>query len=85
MKPSQYTDAECLEAVVGLEQYVGREACLMLCEMAITCGSTEEAMRYLPPLGKWSAEQQAGASGILSKAIEGYRRKNRCVPGHSLN
>lgn len=84
-KYAEYTDAECVEAVVALDEFIGKDACAMLCGMAIGCGSTQEAMAYVPPLDKFNTDQQDCVKEVLSKAIEGYRRANKCIPGHSLN
>lgn len=82
-----YTDSECIEAVAALEEFLGRENCIGLCHMAIGCGSTQEAMKYVPNLDKFNfnKEQQECVKELLSKAIEGYRRANKVIPGHSLN
>lgn len=84
---TNYTDSECIEAVANLEEFLGRENCIGLCHMAIACGSTQEAMHYAPNLDKFNfnAEQQACINELLSKAIEGYRRANKTITGHSLN
>ena len=69
-KTEAWTDEECGIASVQLEEIIGREACVKICEMAGRMPTHAKVMEFFE-----STELHPLARMILSKTVEAYRRE----------